>query len=63
MANFMKKANKHPGALRRQAKAAGAIGKDGNIELGKMAKIAKKSGSTTLKRRVNLAKTYAKYRP
>lgn len=59
---WMKGAVKHPGALRRAAKRAGAMTKGGKVNLRKMSRVAKRSGSTTLKRRVTLAKTFRKYR-
>jgi len=48
---------KRPGALRKAAKKRGAINKSGNIDMGKMSKVAK-SGSTRLKKEVNLAKAF-----
>ncbi len=57
---WIKGAIKHPGALRAAAKKHGAIKKSGKINLTKMQKIADKSDSTKLKRRVALAKTLKK---
>lgn len=51
---------KHPGALTRSAKRAGAISKSGKIQLGKMSRIAKRTGNTTMKRRIALARTLRK---
>lgn len=51
---------RHPGALTRAAKRAGAISKSGKIQLGKMSRIAKRTDNTTLKRRVTLARTLRK---
>lgn len=53
---WIQKAIKHPGALRRSAKR-GEITKRGTLNLGKMAARAKRTGNTTLMRRVNLART------
>lgn len=57
---WIQSAIKHPGALRKTAKRMGLIrGEEplSSSDLNKMASKAKKSGNTTLLRRVNLAKT------
>lgn len=59
---WIKGAIKHPGALRRTAKKHGAISKSGKIELGKLSKVAKRTGNTTMKRRIALARTLKKMR-
>jgi len=59
--NFIKQAIKNPGALRRSAKKK-EINKNGTLNLTKLAARAKKTGNTTLARRVNLAKTLRKLR-
>lgn len=56
---------KHPGALRRTAAKMGLVKKHqklSNKDLQKLESKAKKSGNTTLARRVNLAKTLKKMR-
>lgn len=57
--NWMKGAVKHPGALRKKAKAAGAVDKNGNI---KPSWLNKKSKDPTTQRQKNLAKTFKKMR-
>jgi len=58
---WIKKAIKKPGALRRSAKK-GEITKKGTLNLTKMAARARRTGNTTLLRRVNLAKTLKSFR-
>ena len=58
---WIKGAIKKPGALRRSAKK-GEISKSGRLNLGKMAKRARRTGNTLLLRRVNLAKTLRSFR-
>lgn len=58
---WIQKAIKKPGALRRSAKK-GEISKSGKLNLTKIATRAKKTGNTTLAKRVNLAKTLRKFR-
>lgn len=58
--NWIAGAIKHPGALRRTAKSAGLLEGDETLsdsDLSTLKTKAKKSGNTTLLRRVNLAKT------
>lgn len=55
---WIQSAIKKPGALRAAAKRMGAITKRGTINLTKMASKAK---STTMKRRINLARTLRKF--
>lgn len=65
-AKFMQSAVKHPGALRDTAKRMGLIKGEEKLGAGQLATLsarARKTGNTTLLRRVNLAKTFAKYRP
>ena len=60
--NWMKKAVRHPGALRVKAEKAGAIDKKtGKIEKSFIDKAAKSKNPTTRKQ-ANLAKTFTKYR-
>lgn len=59
--NWIKGAIKSPGALRRSAKKS-EITKSGTLNLGKMAARAKRTGNTTLMRRVNLARTLRGFR-
>lgn len=57
---WIQKAVKNPGALRRTAKRLGLIEGDEPLTASDLAKLeahAKKTGNTTLLRRVNLAKT------
>ena len=56
---WIKGAIKHPGALTATAKRMG-FRTEGGLPLGKLGAAAEKSGDTTLKRRVNLAKTLRK---
>ena len=58
---WIKGAIKKPGALRRSAKK-GEITKSGKLNLSKMEARAKRTGNTTLLRRVNLAKTLRSFR-
>lgn len=53
---WIQKAIKHPGALRRSARP-GEITKAGTLNLGKMMARAKRTGNTTMMRRINLART------
>lgn len=62
MANWIKGAIKHPGALRAKAKAAHAISPStGNIKGSFISKAAQSSNPTTRKQ-ANLAKTLSKLR-
>jgi hypothetical protein len=63
---WMQKAVKHEGALRATAKRLGLIKGDEKLTAGILSKLmahAKKADDTTLMRRVNLARTFAKERP
>lgn len=59
---WMASAVKHPGALRATAKRAGLVKGDQKLSAAALNKLAKSSNPTT-RRRANLAKTFAKYRP
>ncbi|WP_438967273.1 hypothetical protein [Flavobacterium sp.] len=59
----MKTAVKKKGALRRMASQSGGITKKGTISTAWMdKKLSSPRTSTKVKRRINLAKTFAKYR-
>lgn len=60
--HWIKGAIKHPGSLRRAAKRAGAMTKSGKVNLGKMSRVAKKRNSTSLKRKIALARNLKKMR-
>jgi hypothetical protein len=60
---WIQRAIRNPGALRRTAKRMGLIKGDEKLsetDLNKMASRARKTGDTTLMRRVNLARTLRK---
>lgn len=61
--NWIKGAVKHPGALRETAKRAGLIKGGEKLSSGDLSKLsakADKTGNSTLKKRVDLAKTFKK---
>lgn len=61
--NWMQKAVGKEGALRRMAKQEDGMTKSGKISKSWMdKKLSDPRTSTTVKRRINLAKTFAKYR-
>jgi hypothetical protein len=62
-ANWMQKAVGKEGALRKMADQEGGMTKSGKISRSWMdKKLSDPRTSTTVKRRINLAKTFAKYR-